>query len=289
MPVLTTPGMGEILKKNRESLLSEWTHDLAGALARQKDLIRDAELKIQCSDFIDQLIRGSQAGEPTSIQGGAWTGMRDLLGKISASRALQGFTPTETATFVFSFKRPFFTKIKQEFGSDTELLFKETYAASLLLDEIGLYTMELYQKSRESVINRQQREMLELSTPVIKLFDKILALPLIGTLDSARTQMVMEALLKEIVATGSEIAILDITGVPTVDTVVAQHLIKTVTAARLMGAECIISGIRPQIAQTIVHLGINLTDVITKATLRDALEIALQRTGFTVTRARSEE
>ncbi|RPH42790.1 MAG: STAS domain-containing protein, partial [Planctomycetota bacterium] len=144
------------------------------------------------------------------------------------------------------------------------------------------YTTEVFQKARESVIGRQQREMLELSTPVVKLFDKILALPLIGTLDSARTQMVMEALLKEIVATGSEIAILDITGVPTVDTVVAQHLIKTVTAARLMGAECIISGIRPQIAQTIVHLGISLTDVVTKATLADAIEVALERVGLVV-------
>jgi len=289
MPITTTTlGFGEVLRKNRESLLADWTRDLAGALSRQKDLIRDSELRGQCSDFLDQLIRATQSGEVSNIQGPHWAGIRELLSKISASRALQGFTPSETATFVFSFKKPFFARLKQEFGNDAEQLFRETWAASLLLDELGLYTAELFQKSREGVIARQQKEMLELSTPVIKLFDKVLALPLIGTLDSARTQTVMESLLKEIVSSGSEIAILDITGVPTVDTVVAQHLIKTVTAARLMGAECIISGIRPQIAQTIVHLGINLSDIVTKATLADAFEIALEKTGFAVVQARSE-
>jgi rsbT co-antagonist protein RsbR len=290
MPVTTTTlGFGEVLRKNRESLLGDWTRDLTGALSRQKDLIRDSELRGQCSDFLDQLIRATQSGEVSNIQGPHWAGIRELLSKISASRALQGFTPSETATFVFSFKKPFFARLKEEFGNDAEQLFRETWASSLLLDELGLYTAEYYQKSRESVIARQQKEMLELSTPVIKLFDKVLALPLIGTLDSARTQTVMESLLKEIVSSGSEIAILDITGVPTVDTVVAQHLIKTVTAARLMGAECIISGIRPQIAQTIVHLGINLSDIVTKATLADAFEIALEKTGFAVVQARSKE
>jgi rsbT co-antagonist protein RsbR len=282
-------GFGEVLKKNRESLLADWSRDLAGALSRHKELIRESELKNQCQEFLDQLIRAAQSGEVANIQGPAWAAVRELLGKISASRALQGFTPSETATFVFSFKKPFFARLRQEFGQDTDSLFRETWTASLLLDEMGLYTTEVFQKSRESVITRQQREMLELSTPVIKLFDKVLALPLIGTLDSARTQTVMESLLKEIVATGSEIAILDITGVPTVDTVVAQHLIKTVTAARMMGAECIISGIRPQIAQTIVHLGINLSDIITKATLAGAFQVALQKTGFSVIQKGSEE
>ncbi len=285
----STVGLGEVLRKNRDSLLADWARDLTGALSRQKDLIRDSELKGQCADFLDQLIRATHSGEVANIQGPHWAGIREFLNKISASRAVQGFTSTETATFVFSFKKPLFGRLKQEFGQDVEVLFRETWSASLLLDELGLYTTDVYQKSRENVINRQQREMMELSTPVIKLFDKVLALPLIGTLDSARTQTVMESLLKEIVSSGSEIAILDITGVPTVDTVVAQHLIKTVTAARLMGAECIISGIRPQIAQTIVHLGINLSDVVTKATLADAFEIALEKTGFSVVQARSEE
>jgi rsbT co-antagonist protein RsbR len=281
MPV-TTLSLGDVLRKHRESILTDWARDLAGALSRHKDLIRDSELKAQCHDFVDHLIKSMSAGEASGTQGPEWVGMRELLGKISSSRAIQGFTPMETATFVFSFKKPFFNRLRQEYGQDGEALFREMWSAGVLLDELGLYTTEVFQKARESVIGRQQREMLELSTPVVKLFDKILALPLIGTLDSARTQMVMEALLKEIVATGSEIAILDITGVPTVDTVVAQHLIKTVTAARLMGAECIISGIRPQIAQTIVHLGISLTDVVTKATLADAIEVALERTGASI-------
>ena len=287
MPALAT-ALNEVLKKNRESILAEWFAELTAALSRQKELIRDSELKGQCQDFLEQMIRATSDGNVADIQSPAWSGLRDLLGRISASRALQGFTPAETATFVFSFKKPIFARLRQDLARDADALFREMWAAGLLLDALGLYTTELYQKSREGVISRQQKEMMELSTPVVKLFDRILALPLIGTLDSARTQMVMESLLKEIVATGSEIAILDITGVPTVDTVVAQHLIKTVTAARLMGAECIISGIRPQIAQTIVHLGINLSDVITKATLADAIEVALKKTGCAVVQARSE-
>jgi rsbT co-antagonist protein RsbR len=284
----TAVTFADILRKNRESLLAEWFTDLTAALSRQKELIRDSELRGQCQDFMDQLIRATSAGEVADIHGPVWNGIRDLLGKISASRALQGFSPAETAMFVMSFKKPFFARLRQEHAQDADALFRELWTANLLLDSLGLYTTEVFQKSREGVISRQQREMLELSTPVVKLFDRILALPLIGTLDSARTQMVMESLLKEIVSTGSEIAILDITGVPTVDTVVAQHLIKTVTAARLMGADGVISGIRPQIAQTIVHLGINLSDVITKATLADALDVALKKTGFTVVQARSE-
>jgi rsbT co-antagonist protein RsbR len=163
--------------------------------------------------------------------------------------------------------------------------FPGTWACTEALDKLGLYTTEVYQQAREDVIRRQQQEMLELSTPVVTLWENVLALPLIGTLDSARTQVVMEGLLQRIVETGAEIAILDITGVPTVDTLVAQHLIKTVTAARLMGADCIISGIRPQIAQTIVHLGIDLTGITTKATLADAFAVALQRTGQKVVAA----
>ena len=194
-----------------------------------------------------------------------------MLANLSRSRGSQGFTPSETATFVFSLKKPLFARLRRECADGRRGAGRATWAATELLDRLGLYTTEVYQKAREEVIDRQQQEMLELSTPVVKLWDGILALPLIGTLDSARTQVVMEALLQRIVETGSEIAIIDITGVPTVDTLVAQHLLKTVTAARLMGADCIISGIRPQIAQTIVHLGVDLGDVTTKATLADAL------------------
>lgn len=289
MPASTALAFGEIITRHREDLLSEWISELLASLSRHKDLIRESELRTQCGDFVEQFVRGTAGGDSANAHGAAWAGVRELLGRISASRALQGFTPSETATFVFSFKKPLFARLRKELEREPATLVREMWTASLLLDELGLYTTEVFQKSREGIIARQQKEMMELSTPVVKLFDRILALPLIGTLDSARTQMVMESLLKEIVTSGSEIAILDITGVPTVDTVVAQHLIKTVTAARLMGAECLISGIRPQIAQTIVHLGINLTDVVTKATLADAFQVALEKTGFSVVAARSEE
>jgi len=213
--------------------------------------------------------------------------MREILNSISRSRSQKGFTPAETATFVFSFKQPLFKRMRQQLQDPIELS-EEIWLATNLLDQLGLLTIEVYQKAREDVILRQQEELMELSTPVIKLWEGILALPIIGTLDSARTQMMMEALLQKIVETGSEIAIIDITGVPTVDTLTAQHLLKTVTAARLMGADCMISGIRPQIAQTIVYLGIDLTDITTKATLADAFLIALKRLGATITRSQPQ-
>jgi rsbT co-antagonist protein RsbR len=241
--------------------------------------MKDSEVQAQCQRFIQSLsLAVASAG--TNFQSGAYDGMREMLNEISRSRAIQGFSAKETATFVFSMKRPFFTAIREELQNDPAAMAAEMWNATELLDSMGLYTTEVYLKSREEVIRRQQEEMLELSTPVVKLWEGILALPLIGTLDSARTQVVMESLLESIVNTNSRVAIIDITGVPTVDTVVAQHLLKTVTAARLMGADCIISGVRPQIAQTIVHLGINLLDVTTKATMSDAFALALQKSGF---------
>ena len=209
---------------------------------------------------------------------------KEVLSSISRSRAVQGFSPSETAMFVFSLKQPLFEVLKRD-SLQAQELSDGSWQITLLLDKLGLYTIEVFQRSREAVINRQQEELLELSTPVVRLWDSILALPLIGTLNSERTQVVMESLLEKIVETEAQIAIIDITGVPTVDTLVAQHLLKTVAAARLMGADCIISGIRPQIAQTIIHLGINLSDVVTKATLADAFAVALQRTGATARRA----
>nr|MDQ2668661.1 STAS domain-containing protein [Gemmatimonadota bacterium] len=208
-----------------------------------------------------------------------------FLADLSRTRARQGFSPSETASFVFALKRPLFAMLRTEFSDDAAQLGEEIWHATELLDQLGLLTMEEYQRGREEVIHRQQQEMLELSTPVVTLWDGVLALPMIGTLDSARTQIVMETLLQRIVETGAAIAIIDITGVPTVDTMTAQHLLKTVTATRLMGAECIISGIRPQIAQTIVHLGVDLGDVTTKATLADAFRVALSRTGRMVSAA----
>jgi rsbT co-antagonist protein RsbR len=243
-----------------------------------------AEINEQAKTFVGSMIEALQTDAGEDIMGSAWTPVRDFLTQMSTSRARQGFTPSETATFIFSFKQPAFARLRAEYKQDAEGLANELWVCTLLLDKLGLFTIEAYQKTREDVIRHQQEELLELSTPVISLWDGVLALPVIGTLDSERTQMVMESLLQRIVETGASLAIIDITGVPAVDTLVAQHLLKTIGAARLMGAECIISGIRPQIAQTIVHLGVDLGNVTTKAKLSDALQLALARLGAHITR-----
>jgi rsbT co-antagonist protein RsbR len=245
-------------------------------------LVKERELREQSRDFLQQFTAALQQ-DSQNTEASAWKPVKDLLAKLSRSRATQGFTPVETATFVFSLKQPLFDLLRQEL-KEADKLAEGNWLMTVLLDKLGLYTTEIYQQNRELVIKRQQEELLELSTPVVELWDNIVALPLIGTLDSARTQVVMENLLQKIVENEAMIAIIDITGVPTVDTLVAQHLLKTVAAARLMGADCIISGMRPQIAQTIVHLGVNLSEVVTKATLADAFAVALQRTGATVVR-----
>jgi rsbT co-antagonist protein RsbR len=255
-------------------------------MTRTSSVISDPELQAQCQEFI--ALFGAAAGtgnlgDLDDLDAPAWRPMMEFLGGVSRSRGRQGFSPSETAMFVLSFKDPLFAHLRRAFeGADQAELFTEILELSRLLDRLGLHTTEVHQTAREEVIRRQGEEMLELSTPVIQLWDGILALPIIGTLDSARTQIVMEALLQQVVATRSPIAILDITGVPTVDTLTAQHLLKTVAATRLMGAECIISGIRPQIAQTIVHLGVELTGVVTKASLADAFRVALEKLGHRI-------
>jgi rsbT co-antagonist protein RsbR len=274
--VLNTPA-------KRSRLQTEWLRNLAEALPSARGSISREDLNRQTEEFLDLLGAAAQSGS-IDIDSPVYKSLREFLESVSRSRAEQGYTSAETATFIFSFKQPLFAQLRTDNGSNAAQLAEDTWAATQLLDRLGLHTVKAFQQTREAIISRQQEEMLELSTPVVKLWDGVLALPMIGTLDSARTQVVMESLLNRIVETGSEIAILDITGVPTVDTLVAQHLLKTVTALRLMGAECIISGVRPQIAQTIVHLGVDLQGVTTKATLADALALALKRTGYTVTR-----
>ena len=275
--------MSDVIRKYQNEILSDWMKEMPEG-TRRTEFIGETEFRNQCTQFLKALAEGSRDSDKAGdLSASDWASMRDLLAEISQSRVQLGFTPTQVATFVFSVKSPIFSRLQTDLGKDPRVLADEIYRTSLLVDELGLYTTEIFQRSREEVIRLQQQEMLELSTPVIKLWEGILALPLIGTLDSARTQIVMETLLQKIVDTSSSVAIIDITGVPTVDTLVAQHLIKTVTAARLMGAECIISGIRPQIAQTIVHLGVGLGDVITKASLADAFMIALSRTGLCIT------
>jgi len=256
----------DILSRHHDTLLKEWVAEQKAAFGRK--LLKESEVSEQCSEFLRLLERATRSGQTASTDGPEWAPVKELLANMSRARGLAGYTPSETATFVFSLKRPLFARLRDEAGG--EQLADEYWIATQILDGLGLHTTEVYQRSREEVIARQQQEMLELSTPVVQLWQGVLGLPLIGTLDSARTQVVMENLLRSIVETGATIAVIDITGVPTVDTLVAQHLLKTVAAARLMGADCIISGIRPQIAQTIVHLGVNLGDVTTKATLADA-------------------
>ncbi|HEX7839475.1 MAG TPA: STAS domain-containing protein [Kofleriaceae bacterium] len=281
---MSTNRIIQLMKTAQVQLLADWIKALkATSSSSTRNLISDPELQAQCQEFISLLGDAIASGnlEDTTTEG--WTPMRDFLAGVSRSRGRQGFSPTETATFVFSFKEPLFSHLRRAFeGHADTALFADVWELSKLLDQLGLYTTEIHQAAREEVLRRQAEEMLELSTPVIQLWDGILALPIIGTLDSARTQLVMEALLQQVVATRSPVAILDITGVPTVDTLTAQHLLKADAATRLMGAECIISGIRPQIAQTIVHLGVNLGDVVTKASLADAFRLALKKLGTSI-------
>jgi rsbT co-antagonist protein RsbR len=287
MAEMASRRLSEIVTRHEADLLAEWVRLQADAITRRRDLINDQELLVQSRTFLAAFLKAGAAD--ADVRSAAWDDVRSVLADLGTERARQGFTPTETATFVFSLKQPLFDRLRRELGEDASALADMVWTTTVQLDTLGLYTAEVYQKRREEVINRQQEELLELSTPVVRLWEGVLALPLIGTLDSARTQVVMESLLQQIVQTGAAIAIIDITGVPTVDTLVAQHLLKTVAAARLMGADCIISGIRPQIAQTIVHLGVDLGDVSTKASLADALALSLRRTGFVISRAAAQE
>lgn len=277
--------ISQIIQEHEAEIGSQWISQLEAMLVRGTSSSRE-QLRNHCKQFLAAFAIATRDGELENIEHRSWDEARDLLSEISSSRAKSGSTPSETASFVFSLKQPLFAQLTTAFVEEPQTLAAASWAVSSLLDKFGLYTIEVFQKARDQIIVRQQQELLELSTPVVKLWDGILALPLIGTLDSARTQVVMENILQKIVDTGAVIAIIDITGVPMVDTLVAQHLMKTIAAARLMGADCIISGIRPQIAQTIVHLGVNLEDVVTKATLADAFLVALERTGASVTVAR---
>ena len=274
-----TTSIPKTLLNQGNEILQEWLRQQLSAQNLRADLISEAELRTDSDRFLNVLSDAVQSGNLSDILAPEYKPVLEMLERFTRSRGLQGFTPSETATFVFSFKQPLFSALRKSGEKDPAELVENMLAADLLLDKLGLYTTEVYQQSREEVIRRQQEEMLELSTPVVQLWEGIVALPLIGTLDSARTSVVMETLLQTIVETRSELAIIDITGVPTVDTLVAQHLLKTVAAARLMGADCIISGIRPQIAQTMVHLQIDLSAVTTKATMAEALRFALKRTG----------
>jgi rsbT co-antagonist protein RsbR len=280
MPRSTLAVLAQLLADQETTLVKEWLETLSANGQLQSGRIREPELRTQCTGFL-QALKAALTQDSADTHTAAFKPVKQLLAEISKSRAIQGFSPTETAMFVFSLKQPLFSAMSRPGVFAADDISSAIWQTTLILDALGLYTMDVYQKSREEVIIRQQREISELSTPVVKLWDGVLALPLIGTLDSERTQVVMENLLQSIVEQGAEIAIIDITGVPTVDTLTAQHLLKTVAAARLMGADCIVSGIRPQIAQTMVHLGVEL-NVVSKATLADAFAVALKRLNRTV-------
>lgn len=265
----------DIITQHRAELQTMWENEQKSAI--RSDLIKVNELREQINEFLTLFIEGAKYNKYENINLPEWGKVKDFLSSLSYTRGVQGFTPTETALFVFTLKKCLIEKLRSS-NKETEGIWQ----IGDFLDKLGLFTTEVYQKAREEVINRQQNDMLELSTPVVELAEGIIALPMIGTLDSSRTSIVMETLLQRIVETGASIAIIDITGVPTVDTLVAQHLLKTVTAARLMGAECIISGIRPQIAATIVHLGVELGNVVTKASLAAAFTLALKKTGHSL-------
>jgi len=268
--MMPASALAEILKKYEGELLEEWISAQRAAGIRS-DLVDLDTVMSNSRELLGLLAKAVTEGNQ-DIYSRPWEPVRAMIERLSRVQSRQGFTPSETATFVFSLKEPLFAKLQAHCDHSLE----EIWTATRLLDRLGLYSMEHFMAGRETVIREQQESMLELSTPVVELWQGVLAVPLIGSLDSNRTQIVMEALLQKIVETESEIAIIDITGVPTVDTMVAQHLLKTVTAAKLMGAKCIISGIRPQIAATIVHLGVELGDVLTKSSLADAFIVALR-------------
>ncbi|MDR2330808.1 MAG: STAS domain-containing protein [Comamonas sp.] len=269
----------DVLEREKSSLVDNWVLAASGPHA-------PAKVRSEAAEIFSAFLPGIQSTDAQNSGSAAWQPVKSALERLSASRAAQGSTAGSTSAFVLALKQPIFEALQRELATDSQALVDSIASISLYVDALAQWTVDAYQRTREQLITRQQAELLELSTPVIKLWDGVLAVPMIGTLDSSRTQLVMETLLQRIVETESSLAIIDITGVPTVDTLVAQHLLKTVTAIRLMGADCIICGIRPQIAQTIVHLGIDLNSVTTKATLADALALAMKRNGYVFTKTK---
>lgn len=275
MSIASTPAGWAILEVNRDEILKRWSAGLSKTLSGR---MTQAELERDVRDMFEAIVSAPHDGE-RGLSDAAYADLRSLLSDLARTRARQGFTPTETAGGVFVLKEAVLEMLEAKADLEAYAFFAEL---SRFIDALGLFMLDTYAQTRESVIAEQSASLLELSTPVVRLWEGIVSLPLVGTLDSARTQVVMEKLLEALVSTGSDHAIIDITGVPAVDTQVAQHLLKTVMAARLLGAECIISGVRPQIAQTVVALGIDFGTIATKSSLSDALLLALRRSGYDV-------
>ena len=276
------------IRKEKDTILTNWLSSLLKSSDLRQELISEKELKQEAVEFLDLFCKAIESGEIDDLSKPMWQNMLSFLTELSATRVEKGFNSTETALFVISLKQQIIKIFEKEFGEEGIKLIDRILTFSRIIDRLGLKTVEAYIQTREEIIKRQQAELMELSTPVIRVWEGVLALPLIGTLDSVRTQTAMESLLNEIVESSADIVIIDITGVPTVDTLVAQHLIKTVSAARLMGVDCIISGIRPQIAQTMVHLGVGFHDIKTKASLSEALREAFRLKGIKVLKTESK-
>lgn len=272
--------LASLMRQHQKTVLDDWTREQLASDTLRLDLIDENTLTMESREFLSALIPAIESDREFEAEDSAWRPVAVYLQELSSAREEAGFSPMETAVYVLSLKKPLLHRVIEPV--ETEGFMEEFWKISRVLDHLALYTSEMYRQRHELTIRRQQEEMEELATPVVKVWDGILALPLVGTLDTRRSQMVTEALLEAIAATGSEIAILDLTGVPAIDTRMAQHLMQTVAATRLMGANCILCGIRPQIAQTIVHLKIQLGDIKTEATLAAALKSAFREAGLKI-------
>jgi len=280
-----TVDLTSILKSGFEGILSDWLHVQAQEGIKRTDLISAEETASQSRSLLVAFARASETATTDSdfdFSNPAWDPVREILNEISKSRTERGVTPTEMAWFVSSLKQALFIRLRRELEEDPRELVERISDATRVIDQFALHAFDSYVQEREAIIERQQSEMTEVSAPVVKIWERIVTVPLLGTLDSFRAQTVMENLLQAILDREAEVAIIDITGVSTVDTMVAQHLLRTAAAVRLMGAECVISGISPKIAQTIVHLGVDLPNVVTRSDLQSGLAYAFERIGLSV-------
>ncbi|MFG6582638.1 STAS domain-containing protein [Sulfitobacter sp. 1A12779] len=285
MPQSATANILTVLDTDFKGIIEEWLGTQVKEGVKRSDLFSDAESRKQNSELLKAFSKGVRdgvTGEDFDFDDTQWDDLRAVLTDVSRERVNRGVTPTEMATFVLALKAPLFKRLETMLDSDHGMLIRDVMLVTRLVDAFAIYTNEIFILEREQIIDRQRQEMLELSTPVVELWDRVLTLPLIGTLDSARAQEVMENLLQTILERQAEVVIMDITGVGTVDTQVAQHLLRAAAAVRLMGAECIISGISPMIAQTMVQLGIDVGTVSTRSSIRTALSDALMTVGYVI-------